>query len=254
MLYGIPQPFPNAVEDIIADAKERYPNEACGFIIDGEYVPKRNIADEPTKTFQIHKNAYLAAERKGGLDAVVHSHPDGDRCPTQLDMENQIASALPWGVVWLNGTGEILGPAWWGDTLDIPPLVGRPFVHGIYDCYSIIRDFYRLTQDITIPEYPRSWGWWTKPADVSDRSYNREFTEAGFIRIQEHQIQPGDVFLAIVQSEVTNHGGIYLGGNLILHHVVNKLSRRDPIGAWSKYVTHWLRYEKEIDRNFKLDA
>ena len=93
MLYGIPQPFPNAVEDIIADATERYPTEACGFIIDGEYVPKRNISDEPTKTFQIHKKAYIAAERKGGLDDVGQSHPDGDKCPTQLEMEKQVEPA-----------------------------------------------------------------------------------------------------------------------------------------------------------------
>jgi hypothetical protein len=38
-------------------------------------------------------------------------------------------------------------------------LLERPFVHGVHDCYSIVRDSY-AQHGITHNDYLRAFGWW----------------------------------------------------------------------------------------------
>lgn len=41
----------------------------------------------------------------------------------------------------------------------VPPLLGRQFVHGVTDCYSLFRDAYHLT-GINLPDFERHDDWW----------------------------------------------------------------------------------------------
>jgi len=37
----------------------------------------------------------------------------------------------------------------------------RPFIHGIFDCYTLIRDFFRREHNILLPtNIQRTWEWW----------------------------------------------------------------------------------------------
>jgi len=238
--FGIHQPFPKAVEDITADAIERYPEEACGFVIDGLYVPKKNTAEEPTEGFRIDGRTYVAAEKKG-IDAVVHSHTKGQyKHPSKHDMAQQNAMNVPWGIVWTDGDGDTLGPAWWGDSLPIIPLIGRPFIYGIYDCCTLVRDFYRLNGGITWEDRPRDPDWWLTGGNM----YVEEYQPCGFERISESEIRAGDAFMSRFQrGNTTQHAGIYLGGNQVLHHLMGRVSRRDTLASWSRYITHWVRHK-----------
>ncbi len=40
-------------------------------------------------------------------------------------------------------------------------LLGRPFVYGIYDCFTIVKDYFE-TQDINIYPYEYEWEFWEK--------------------------------------------------------------------------------------------
>jgi cell wall-associated NlpC family hydrolase len=147
--------------------------------------------------------------------------------------------------------GDELGPP--------PPLIGRPFIHGVYDCYSLIRDFYRTNaysaisdyhgvSSILLPEQPRDFGWWDSrngdgTVTVPKTLYTDNFKAAGFRQITLEEMRPGDVFLAQVMAPVTNHGGVYLGRGEIIHHLRGRLSKTDVAGRWLNYVTHCLRYE-----------
>ena len=123
--------------------------------------------------------------------------------------------------------------------------MGRGFRHGVTDCYSLIRDYYRLERDVVLPEFPRDWEWWCNEQDL----YRDGFGKAGFERLVDVDLRPGDVFLAQIRSGVPNHGGVYLGDGLALHHLAarlpvdaTRLSRREPIDRWMKFISHWLRY------------
>lgn len=270
-----PDPYPAATAAARKHAEMEWPYECVGFVIEGgEYVPLENVHPDPENHFRISQGD----EDEYGPQrlAVIHSHcvktgsyhaADGPLAagPSEHDMRQQIVSACPWAVVVVVDGLSQETVIWFGDqlheeplNLPIVPLVGRPFVHGVYDCLSIIRDAYRTDEygfvkdyfgvdSITMPIYPREFGWWSDREDGVDRvpgnMYRDNFRGCGFREITQDEMRPGDVFLAQVLAPVTNHGGIYLGNGLILHHLRSRLSKTDVAGRWMGYVTHYLRYE-----------
>lgn len=237
------------IDAIKSDALRRFPHEACGFVVDGEYWPYPNLHAQPNLAFRISPHAWATASKAGTIQAVVHSHVNGCAEPSAADMAGQIDSGAPWVIVLTDG--EVASDPWgWGDTLAPPPLLGRPFRHGPSgsdgkgDCYALIRDWYRIERDVILPEFPRDTGWWTNGQDL----YRDGFEKAGFRQWPADRVAVGDVFLAALPSggarpSVPHHGGIVLDNSLILHHLQGRLSRREPMGRWSKFVTHLLRYD-----------
>jgi cell wall-associated NlpC family hydrolase len=234
--------FDQYAEQIRKQAVAAYPNEAVWLIDKSGCRQVKNIASEPTQTFRVDKRS-MAAAVKRGLLAVVHSHPDFPDCPSEADMRGQLSSGVPWGIVATDG--QATTPIrWWGHS-EREPLLGRGFVHGITDCYSLIRDYYAMELGIDLPEYPRSWEWWRNGGNL----YLDGFAEAGFRRIERSEAMPGDMWLAQLRSDVPSHGGIVLENGLALHHPSARqpvdparLSRREPIGRWLPYITHWMRH------------
>ena len=53
----------------------------------------------------------------------------------------------------------------------------------------------------------------------------------------------GDVVLMSINSPVLNHAAIYVGNDMILHHLHGRLSRREPACLWRKMFRRWIRHE-----------
>ena len=231
-------------EAIKAHAVASYPNEACGVVMkDGRFVPLANVADEPTSTFRMPTAEY--ARLLPEATVIAHSHPDGPDCPSAADMRAQIETGLPWAIVSCNDEGA-LDPFLFGDQVPVPDLIGRGFRHGVTDCYSLIRDWYRVERRITLPEFPRDWEWWHQGEDL----YRDGFEAAGFRQVSMDDAREGDVFLIAIRSGIPNHGGVYTGKGLGLHHLTgqspvdpSRVSRREPVARWRHHITHWLRHD-----------
>ena len=226
------------------EAIAAYPNEAVWLVTKKGILAVKNIAKEPSKTFRVAKADMTKAVRLG-LDAIIHSHPDFPHCPSASDMQSQINSGVPWGIISTDGQSAT-DIVWWGDQIEPPPLLERTFRHGITDCYSLIRDYYRLEVGIFLPEFPRGWQWWLQGGDL----YSEGFEKAGFRVIDVSEAQEGDVWLAQLRSDVFNHGGIYVGSGLMLHHPSSnkpvdstQIARREPIERWLPHINLWLRHE-----------
>jgi proteasome lid subunit RPN8/RPN11 len=58
-------------------ALEVEPDECCGVVVNGQYVPCRNLADDPKEDFVMDPRDYAKALLLGNIEAVVHSHPKG---------------------------------------------------------------------------------------------------------------------------------------------------------------------------------
>lgn len=262
-----------AVETIEAAKKHavtEYPKESCGIVVGDQYLPAINQAkpiEEHVEgdrdcncqlcSFVVDPNFYIDAEKKGEVRAVLHSHPKGPLFPSQADMEGQVATNVPWGIIALdeeNGVYRTGEPLLWGDQLPIQPLIGRLFMHGVSDCYSLVRDTFRLGKDelraqeisdcwpfdpIVLPEVPRDDGWWEGDQDL----YTDGLKLHGFKPIEASEARPGDGFLAKIRSEKYNHAGLLVDDNLIIHHLPNRLSRREPSGIWGRAAALWVRYE-----------
>lgn len=233
-------------KEIADHAAKDYPREACGLLVMvGQvvrYIPCKNIA-EGTESFIIDPKDYLSCEKAGEIVAVVHSHPNTRPEPSQADLVACEASGLPWHIYsHPGGEWAYLEPSGYK-----APLLGRIWVHGVLDCYTFIKDWYAQERGIILPDFQRNTLWWKK----GENTYVENFAKAGFFRVIDEKPQHGDVLLMQLLSPVPNHGAIYLEGDILAHHLYNRLSGREVWGGmYRKHTTHILRYGTKTENNF----
>ena len=223
---------------ILQHAKTDAPREACGLVavVKGRqrYFPCQNIAETPDEHFVL--SGWHLVEDQGEVIAIVHSHPITNPEPSTADRVACEKSGLPWFIV--NPNTEAWGycePA--GFKL---PYVGREFVHGVVDCYTLVRDWYAREYSIELRDYDRRDQWW----DHGQNLYLDNFSKEGFRKIPVEEIQRGDLILMNLVSPVPNHAAIYMGDMQVLHHVQGRLSSRDVYGGYyGKSTACALRHE-----------
>lgn len=101
-------------------------------------------------------------------------------------------------------------------------LLGKPFVFGKQDCYTIVREFYLDNYNIELPDFARPNQFWDHGLNL----YIDNVEYCGFEFVDERPVRylPGDISLAAIQSKVANHAMIHLGDGNILHHFIGRLS------------------------------
>lgn len=246
--------------DIFAHAMAEYPRECVGLLIDGyvkdcvvggQYVPLKNIAETPETHGRMAKRDL--EEYHGRITAIVHSHPNGPDCPSGADMQSQMAWQIPWIIVSTNGK-NCRPPFAFGDEVGPLPLENRPFRHGVTDCWDAIRSYFDQKKGIKLKNQPRDWGWW----NLGENIYMDGVEGSGFTQISANnqrdilaQLQPDDVYLLYLRSDVPNHGGVYLGEGLGYHHLgsdragpysPNTRSKIESIVRWVDYRPLIFRY------------
>jgi proteasome lid subunit RPN8/RPN11 len=224
------------MKQIMGHAKTECPRECCGVISAGIYFPCRNLSESQYENFLISAQDFSKAEETGEITVIVHSHPYASPDPSQADLVGIESSQLPWIIV---------NPQTGAYTLTFPtgyrpPLLGREFAYGVLDCYTLVRDWYS-EHGIELPKYDhRSFGWW----DRGENLFFERFESAGFIKITMEELRHGDAVLMNISGKVSNHCAVYLGDNLILHHINKRLSSRDVYGGyWLKNTTQALRHK-----------
>ncbi len=216
------------IDAILAQAAAEYPRECCGVVAQKSrverYFPCRNIATEPTEHFILSPEDYASAEDWGTVTAIVHSHPDATTQPSELDKAQCDATLLPWHIVsWPEGDLRTIQPR--GEL----PLLERPFVLGVYDCWGLVMSYYRQTHGIELHDYRVDYPWWED--QYPDDLYRDNWYECGF-REFSGAPQPGDLVIMQVQADKWNHAGVLLEGNMLLHHMYGMLSNRVPYGGY----------------------
>lgn len=235
--------LPEAVEaEIRRHAENEYPREACGLVVDigieRVYLRCRNKAAQPEQQFVMHPEDYAEAEDAGSIVAVVHSHPDSMPYPSECDLVYCNRSARPWFIVGCqNGSADGVIYGFLPDGRQVP-LIGRPFVHGVQDCYEFVRDAYRQELGVVLMQFHRDDGWW-KNGDVS--LYEDNFEKAGFFEVPLAEIKRGDMIVMQVRAPVPNHAAFYDGDGYIMHHMYGRLSSRELYGPLWQRLTRYIK-------------
>lgn len=126
-------------------------------------------------------------------------------------------------------------------------LIGKPYIDGLQDCLSVIRDYYFQTWNIEIPNYARPNRFWEDPFLDLYKNYG----QSGFYPVFDGEYREGDLVLMPIMSVNNSHGAIVVGDNLLLHHLPNQLSGTDPLRPkWSNRITVHLRHP-EVTRHAK---
>lgn len=236
---------------INAHANECHPKEACGVIVNSEYIPCTNVSLDDAQ-FEIDVIDIVGAEKEGKIQAYVHSHSgfgEASTKPSQLDMLQMGLHGLPWAIA--NGVDVDL----YHPTDYKAPLIGRDYYHGTLDCYTLIKDYYQRELGITLNDYERADEWW---ADKDSKPlYLDGFKKEGFAEV--NTIQRHDIILARLGRTVhVNHALVFIGngtlkseptddvvGNdLVLHHPYGRESLRDIFGeSWQRRAAVIIRHK-----------
>jgi proteasome lid subunit RPN8/RPN11 len=218
-------------------SKRVAPREACGLLIMEGRREVLVICENRSPLmdqFEISAEDYVKAELRGEVIGVVHSHPITNPQPSEADKVACEATGLEWHILAvITGQWHSFKPSGYR-----APLVGRTWAHGIMDCYSIVRDYYQDELNIKLTDFERQVDWWAK----GDNLYLDNFQKAGFFEVKDGSLRKHDVILMQILSP--NHAAVYLGNELILHHIHKRLSCREVYGGmWSKCTTKVVRHK-----------
>lgn len=253
------------IRAILKHAESGYPQEICGVVVMTEkgekYVKCKNIASNPEDDFKMCPESYMDAEEQGDVVGVVHSHPDGTTRPSSYDLAVMSVNRE----LELRIDTESLPTPWhivsWpeGDYRQIIPevhesLLGRQFVHGVWDCWQVCNDYYKRVYGIEFERFEREDCWW----EIKDGPslYESFFEGAGFYAVDTPQ--PGDmIVMQIGRSYHPNHAAIYLGdaeefegkplfgGPFMLHHMYGRKSEVTVYGGqWYQRTRLVLRHKE----------
>lgn len=248
--------FQGVIDAMYEHAREKAPEECCGLLLKVgrkvSYRPCTNAAADPQADFRISAEEWAEAEDQGSIAAVVHSHPGQSARLSAADRTSMEATALPWVIIEVR-EGLPVSHLMHEPTGYQAPLVGRPFHHGVLDCYTLVRDYYQRELGIMLPDFEREDGWWDRGQDL----YADNFEGAGFYPVDPADLRQGDLIVMQVRAEKANHAGVYLADGIlkteperhpvpggILHHLYGRDSKRDVFGGfWQESARFFMRHK-----------
>ena len=216
-------------QDALVHAKDQDPKESCGLLIDvkgkEKYYPCKNLSSYSQQCFIIDPEDYAKAEDSGKVLAVIHSHPVTPPVASQADMISCEESGLIWHIV--NPKTEQWG--FYKPSGYKPPLIGRHWVWGITDCWSLVRDWYKEKLGITL----RDWDRPTTPEEfIKNPMFEKCAWRTGFRQLRpEEKLENGDLIFMSIMATGLNHVAIFLDGD-VLHHLADRISCKEPYNQW----------------------
>jgi len=235
-------------QEIQIYCKSKVPEEACGLIVHNargyEFVPCDNMAEDKEHNFSISDQIMLKHSRE--LVSIFHSHVEnGTPAVTLADIKTCEAWGCLGSIVFLssNDSNICSDLVFYGNNTTYRNYIGRPYYYNVFDCFTLIRDFYYHDLGKSLDFVYSDYGWWEK-AEHAESLYLNEYKRLGFEEFDiTKPLQVGDILaMRLGRSKCINHGTIYIGNNKILHHLEGKLSCVESFGKYSNRIERGFRY------------
>lgn len=225
---------------ITSHAERAFPQESCGLVLDNNgllhYLPCENKSHQPEQSFLIDPVIY--AQCADRVKMIVHSHPNRSAQPSQADMASCERSGVPYFILsYPAGAIQCYYPKGY-----VPEFEGRPFVYGVFDCFGLVKDWYKSQLLIDLPDRERPpYGWWLNPENTS--CIISDYQRWGFHKTDD--LKRGDVIVMQLAGQLPNHVSVYLGEGVMLHQTLNNISRQEQYGNyWRKNTIAYLRHNE----------
>lgn len=231
------------INDAILHARETFPLECCGAVIGGEYVRFGNASSDPANEFIIDDATFDAAYTSGAVEAVIHSHNDCGHA-SYADMEQQQVVDVPYGIINMRG-GAPLQVVFFGDGIPTEPLIGRPWFFGVWDCWTLVRDYFAHEFGRTGPNPPKEYGFWERGESV----FEKYIESAPIRKISISSVKPGDLLFYRLSSTTKHydHCGVMQDKSLVLHHFLNRQSARYPVSFQRQALRAAYRFDPDME-------
>ena len=110
--------------------------------------------------------------------------------------------------------------------VDYQSLLGRQWDYGVFDCFTLIRDYFKL-QGIELPDFAR-------PAELEtcESVFLAQAQKIGFKPVSYGSRCPGDVVIMRLGTKEPMHAAILLPDERILHQRQDSLSAIEPLGRY----------------------
>jgi cell wall-associated NlpC family hydrolase len=184
--------------------------------------------------------AFLALKvEHGEPEAIVHSHIYAPPIPSDADLTACESTGVPWLIVnFPLGAWRVIEPCGYK-----APLIGRQWAWGVLDCYSVVRDGLRDLGGIDMPDFDREWKFWERGANTIEDN----LAAAGLVKVAGDW-RDLDVIGMRIRAPVTNHLGLFLKPDVILHQMMGRYSVREVYGGvYAMATTLHLRHQSLME-------
>lgn len=225
----------NNIEVFKQHVLEEYPKEAVGIVVEGDFLPLANIASSPFDSFLVEKGIFLTYENR--IQEILHSHTytasvdEDPRTPSKPDMILAKSTKVTQGIVHTDGV-EVSDILYFNKKTP-HKLLGRVYISGVYDCFTIVRDYFIFTHNYYIDILPRSSNWLHEDPMYMVENLDKQ----GFIQVDHHASIPpeiGDVLVFAFGTKQLSHLGVYVGRGMFIHHLNNRPSCTDKLSKYTK--------------------
>ena len=227
--------------DAIKHCRSCLPNEGCGIFSNDKFIPFENKAENPKNEFIINDDEFDKLLMDDKIQCIIHSHNEFPHASIN-DREQQIALDIPFGIInFRKGTAEHF--IFWGDGIEIEPLLKRPFFFGVFDCLKLAEDYIFLKFQKKIEHQIVDINYWKKDQPVFEENLKSDKYPGYQIDINE--AKEHDFYLyKMANSKFINHIGIIIENNRVLHHFVNKVSCRLPASYYQQEIVAACRFDQ----------
>jgi len=207
-------------------SKSNLSEESCGLILekDGQMscLKCENVANDKVQDFQISLNDYLNAKEKYNILYIYHSHINDNEDFSEIDKLHSNEIAINYILYHVKSDKfKIYESNDFGRRY-----IGRFYEYKKYDCFTLVRDFYREELKIDLKFNSNIFNNRLEDIEVYQEAENH-YAINNFVKIDRKDIQKYDLLLLNSFNKIGSHFAIYSGDDKILHQPLNSFSRID---------------------------